>query len=756
VPAIAFVSRASYRLFATAAGALFALFVVAKGIPTLRHDWTWPIDGAAIPSFLSDAVNGWISASLGMPNPHPTTYLIALPIAAAMWLFGTLGALALFAAVIGYTCVSCSARIASSWSASPIAAWGIGLFALFNPWVYNEVVAGHLVMVLAYGGFIGMLAEMLRGRRASMVRLALWIALIEAQLQFFIAAMVALTAFAAVTRKWLAPALGVLVAMPSIVGLIAERATLLETPYGVTWQTNQSVAPAALLSLGGYFPGYADRLGVAAAIAIYSILALALVGAFAARRTAAAIATILAAALLYVVIVGMHGPGAAAYAWIVRNVPESGVFRELYDLTGLYAALLALLACAASARVRALGYVAFAAGLTLVATWALHPPSDLWISARAYPHPAFAAAPLSRVALLPAFQPLALRAGGGDGADPDAFTHPGNVGVLNAYLPEYPVDMALGRYEQSATTDALRALGVTAVVPRPWLVSRTRGAVGLAATSLEPPGSASPFAQVRGLRDAMPLVSACGPAQIVGIDAALGTCGVFFGDAPGYAPLHPIVAPSDSIDPQTAWIDARLAFAESPALAQAVGGALTQSAVPLPVAPNSWLLAYVRGALIGSGGQTLAKSAGAFAWLYVPYGVVSARCAGLCELVAQTARRPHLPSNVGHATLSALRVHRYAPWLYVVDGGGWSGPGDGLLRFNERYDSAWAAFSAGRTLAHVRMDAAVNGWALPPPSARIVIVELTALVQSVAEVVGVLCVLWLLKAAWNVPTKRAP
>ncbi len=141
---------------------------------------------------------------------------------------------------------------------------GIGLFALFNPWVYNEVVAGHLVMVLAYAGLIGLFAEMLHGRNASTMRLALWTALIEAQLQFFILAMLALVVFACTTRKWTPSIFGVIIVLPSVIGLIAERGMLLRIPYGVTWQANQSVPPLPLLALGGYFAGYSDRLGAVA------------------------------------------------------------------------------------------------------------------------------------------------------------------------------------------------------------------------------------------------------------------------------------------------------------------------------------------------------------------------------------------------------------------------------------------------------------------------------------------------------------
>lgn len=728
---------------------LFAGFVVAKGVPTLRHDWTWPIDRTAIASFFSDSINGWLSSGLGTPNPHPTTYLIGAPIAAAMWIAGPLAALALLAAVAGYASMRAVAAAAAHFGAAAPAAVGIGCFALFNPWVYNEVVAGHLVMVLAYAGFIGCSAEMLRGREASCVRLALWIALIESQLQFYIIAMLALVAFACVTRKWMPPMFGVVFALPSIVGLTAERATLLRIPYSVEWQTNQSVFPLPLLGLGGYFPGYADRLGVAAPIAVWIVLALAIAGAILARRSRAAIATFVAAVLIYVGVLGVHGPLAAGYAWVVRSVPESGVFRELYDLAGIFAALLAVLACAATARSRWLGYAALAAGVVMPILWLIRPPSDLWIGSSAYRHPVVAATPFTRVALLPAFQPLALRGGGGDGADPDAHVYPGGVATLNEYFPTYPVDMALARYEQTNDDRALRALGVTQILPRPWLVSKTRGGIGLAATSLEPASSVG-AAIARRVEGAMPLLSACPSPPIVLLAAELGACDLFFGDADGYAPVRAIAVPSDSIDPRGAWIDARLAFAEYPALAQGIGGALTQSAVPQTVESNAWLLAYVRGEL-RAGGRALVRSHGTFGWYAIPSDVTSVTCAGLCELVAQTSQLPKVPLRGPAVQTRSFDFRRLLPWLYTVDVAASPAP---VLRFNERYDAGWLAFAGGRALRHVRIDHSVNGWFLDVPARRVILVQIVALVQAIAEIAGVLCAIGLLKALARTPTKR--
>ena len=170
------------RAVAFAAALAFAILVTLKGVPTLRHDWNWPIDATGIPSFVEDSFSGWLPVGFGIPNAHPTAYLIALPLVATMWLLGPLAALVLFAFVAGYLCVRGGAALAAHWTAAPAASAGIGMFAIFNPWVYNEVVAGHLVMVLSYGALLGFIAEMLRGRDASSVRLALWLALIEAQL----------------------------------------------------------------------------------------------------------------------------------------------------------------------------------------------------------------------------------------------------------------------------------------------------------------------------------------------------------------------------------------------------------------------------------------------------------------------------------------------------------------------------------------------------------------------------------------------
>jgi hypothetical protein len=740
------------RVVAIAAGLAFAGFVVAAGIPTLRHDWNWPVDRLAIPSFLSESTSGWLSIGFGIANPHPTTYLIALPLAAAMWIFGPLPALGLLAFAIGYCCARGAANAIPSLGVPLPAATGVALFALFNPWVYNEVVAGHLVMVLAYGGLLALWSEMALGRGASPIRLALWLALIEMQLQFFIVAMAASIAFALATKKWLPIAAAAVVALPTAVGLIGERGALLQTPYNVEWQTNQSLSPVALLSLGGYFPGYADRLGLAAQVAVWALCGLAVAGLVVGRRRRAIRWTAAAAGLVYVCALGVHGPLDAAYEWIVRSIPESGVFRELYDFGGVFAALIMALASAATVRAKALGYLMLVAGAVLPITWLLHPPSGFWVSSHSYPRANVSAPPFSRVTLLPAFQPLQLRAGGGDGADPDAFAYPGHVTPLNAYLPAYPVDMALARYTQNGDASVLRALGVAQIVNRPWLVSRSNGVVGLAASSVAGARSATSLTGARALTGPAPLVSQCDGMRIVASVDSLAPCDVFFSDAPGYAIAVPFGAPSDSVDAATAWIDARLAFARAPFLAQGLGGALTQSAVPHRVRPGSWVLAYVRGKLSGTDGHVLVVSPGAFSWISIPPNLAGVVCAGLCELVAESPSFPALPLGRRDIETHAVPFEQLEPWLYHLQ---YSAGAATLLRFNERYDPGWTAISAWRVLPHVRLDLSANGWfVLDPSSNDVILIQVTALLQLIAELAGAACVLLLLKALVRGPTKR--
>ncbi len=735
-------------------GALsFAAFVCAAGIPTLRHDWNWPIDRTAIPTFFEASVGGWVPTGFGQFNAHPTTYIIALPLTLSMWLFGPLAALVLFAAAIGLLCAVGANRLAIRWGNSALATIAAIAFLLFNPWVYNEIVAGHLVMVLAYGATIGLFAEMSLGRAASQLRCALWLSIAQTQLQFLIVALVAAILFAAMTRKWLLPIAGFALALPSVIGVVAEGSTLAKTPYTLAWQSNQSVAPAALSALGGYFPGYADRLSILASIAVWVFLALSIVGIAAHRRSRAIVFAAAAAVLVFLIVTGVNGPLGAAYTWTVENIPASGVFRELYDLAGILAVLVAFCACAATTVLVPLRYVAVAAAAILPVLWLLHPPGRFWVRSDSYPHPQIAAAPFERVALLPAFQPLQLRGDGGDGADPDAHTYPSAVTVVNEYLPSYPVDMALANYEELGATGALRGLGVSEVLARPWLVSRSNGAIGLVGASLARARRGAASEVIRYVSDPAGLFSRCERTQTVALGNVPGACAVFFGDAsPSRFDVMPLEPARGAIDPKTDWIDARFAFAALPQLAQGIGGVFTVSTRLYRLRPDRATLIFVRGTLFDAGNNAvLDRANGRFRW--IARSPESVRCAGICELVAQAQRVPLVPLNARPSPVAPLEFRSVTPWFYFVEP---PNSRQGLLRFNARYDRGWIAVAGGRILPHLRIDLATNGWQLAdaPQSSGIVLIHATSVAQLLAELVGIALALWLLKAAAREPTKR--
>jgi len=63
-----------------------------------------------------------------------------------------------------------------------------------------------------------------------------------------------------------------------------------------------------------------------------------------------------------------------------------------------------------------------------------------------------------------------------------------------------------------------------------------------------------------------------------------------------------------------------------------------------------------------------------------------------------------------------------------------------VLRYNVEYDSNWDAVASGEAMAHLRLDATINGWLLPNSRKAFVVylIHEVALAQTLAEAVGVL------------------
>lgn len=723
---------------------------VARGIPALRHDWSWLPVGGNLAQNLLFKVSGWQEIGMGAPMPNPSRYLLDVLQTVFERILGWHPALIAYALLVGVLVAHASFRLAARIAPhSTPAALGVQVFALFNPWVYTETVAGHLDLIVAYGAIMLLLAECMRSSVRS-TRAAIITILLIGQIQLLILSVPILLWLGIRRRVWLPFATVVVLGLPIAVGIIGENAGLAHVPYSLSWQDAQSVDPPKIWLLSGYFARYAAGFSGFATIALGAVACCAAVGAVVAlwsRKLSWVAGATVAIAIL---AMGTKGPLGVPYAWLVTHYKASGVFRELYDLVGLMSIGYICLSCVAAARLRAVGYVVALSALVVASTWWITPPSRFWVDAERLPSLAFDAPPDSRYALFPAYQPLSYL-GRGAGTDPDAVLRATRLTPINEYLPTYPSDVALSTYITTGDTRLLGACGVSLIIDRPWYRTVNAGA-GLQLKM--PERSERQRATMRRIV-ALPLTTLIGLPRVALLASDLGGGNVFFGDVAGLqgsgVPVRwrtlphadVIHAPAQTSDPRLGWVDAGLAFVRYPGLGEGIGGAMSvSSAQLLPVRPRMWALVNISGRLLSEGGRLLAVETGGYRWIRVPPNTDAVRCVGRCVVVAESRTLPDGPLNPVPQAYTALRFERLAPWYLRV-----SVPpgGKAALRLNELFDSRWQAYIGAHRLTHVRLDTSVNGWLLPARSKATVavLVEVTALTQAAFELVGILWVLGL-------------
>ncbi len=725
-----------------------ACFVVAcvfiwtsadNGVPALRQDWDMPRSYAAEPGYFRGMYEPWLPVGLGAPQPYPTMFLLGFagrllaPLIPSPWIL-----LLLFLAAIAALTLISSARLLSSLKVPAAITFAGATFALLNPWVYTKLVAGHFIMVAAYGATIGIVAEFLRPQPRARVLIPLTIVAMM-QLQWMLLVGGAVFAYFLLRRRWIGAVTLFLVALPSILGIIAYHDQLLGTPYLLSWQRNQSVAPSQAIVLGGYFARYADHmLGIARIpVVVFVLMAAAgLVLGFKHRlvRWSAAAMT-----LALVVAMGAKGPLAPLYLFVVRTIPESGVFRELYDLLAFAAIGYLILYGFCASRVRQLSLVALPAAIALLASWVAYPPAAFWVNAATIPRLHIAPA-RGRFALFPAFQPLTFR-GKGSGADPNAQVRFHGPTALNGYLPGFPIDVALARYALYGDPRMLGALGVSMIYDRPYFES-------------DPLALGQTIAHAAGWRAALnhpvesahisatPLASLADHLALASVANDPSRTAVFVADVPtdlanrfGLSrpvAIAPIPLQRTTVDADEGWVDARLAFVTDPDLGQAFGGAYTQTARrPLTLPPGQRVLAFIRGALVAEGSRWRIGTTQGYRWIDLPGNVSAVRCLGSCAIALVGNVDPHVPRNGPPMNLSGLRSRRLAPWLIRVEIP--RGKREPLLRINEAYSPYWVAITpSGARPPHVRIDTALNGY-LDPPTGTTYVVQVMALAQLAIE-----------------------
>jgi len=714
------------RLVSPCLGVFVTWAVLHAGLPALRHDWRVPISKEAEGPWLDALASGWLPTGIGNAQPYPTFYLVAFALRPFVWIANTTAVMA-FVVWAGITLAAAGAggiaRVRGSSAATGVA---VTLFAALNPWVYSKLVAGHMVMVLAYGLAFALVAEIVRPAPRPCVLLVL-AAFAITQIEFFAIAFVPLVIWCLRTRRYRVAGIVAAAAAPIAVGIAASIASVAGTPFNLDWQRDQSVAPGAALVLDGYFTDYARAFAPYRFVGAAFALA-ALAGVRGALRSDTGRLAAVAAVVLLLVVAGTKGPLATPYAWLVTHVAAVGLFRELYDLLALVAIAYVVILVEGPARGRVAGGALALASVVWIVPWLASPPSSFFVPAASLPSIAFPANVQFRVALLPAFQPMSFE-GRGSGVDPDAYVESGRATPLNEVLPEYPVDVALARLARGDASYT-RALGVVTVIDRPYLQSDVE--------SLRPqrvdPGPLGHAGANRPLAAPVPLLGVvAAPRNVTLADDPAGD-GEFFGDRDPRTVAR-FRFSTETIDPRHAWVDARLAAELDPTLGNAFGGATTRSDVPIARprgGPWRDVLALVRGELRTTTGRLVASTWPQMRWWPLPAGDAPLVCRGACTVVLAGNPPPGLPENAPLGSFRPLDVAFVQPWLATA----LIPPGaDGALRLAIRYDPAWLCVADGRILEHVRIATALDGWLLPGDARprRAIFIDAVAALQAALE-----------------------
>ncbi|MBC5799365.1 MAG: hypothetical protein GIW94_05250 [Candidatus Eremiobacteraeota bacterium] len=657
-----------------------------------------------------------------------------------------------FTLLVGALCILGARSLVSAASNEQWARVGLPAFALFNPWVYTKLVAGHLAMIAAYGATMWLLGECSRAR-PRWNRVALLVCIIAAQIQFFVIALAIVAGIAVTQRRILPLVTGVVIGLPTIIGVVGDLGAITSTPYSLAWQRSQSLYPVEAAALTGYFAHYTEGFPAVAFDAVWAVLALAVVGAVSSYRRRRAMIFVALAIIAWAWSTGLHGPLMTLYAISVIRLPVLEVFRELYDLEAYVAIGYIGLAAMAARLHPLLGKATIAPGIILAATWAVLPPSRWWIPLSQVPELRVTAPDNSRVAFMPDVQPMQFR-GRGSGLDPDLYPRPNDVLPLNGGVTPFPAGVALRRFAMTGRIDELRGLSVSRVYSRPWLTTNA-GALG---PQLALPANFPKSARIKAiaLRPA-PELALASSLNIVSLPPSVGSSAVFFGDVAGLRgdgiPRSWSELPSSSevlpalreTTAARAWVDVRQAFLAQPELGQGLGGALTTSpSALLHIQPSASALVWVKGRLLAAGGRVLFRSRGGYHWIAIPSFVTALRCEGECVVAARSSSVSRIPLSAAPARLTGIRFFAPVPWLAVSRLIGRKSPS--FLRYDVGYDPHLIAISRGRVFPHFRVDSFANGWIVPAHkgSTRVVIVEYVAALQLICEFVGVLWTLALL------------
>ncbi len=425
----------------------FHWLLLGKGVPILRHDWSWPADAIELRSFFASIYSPWSLGGVGAPSVYPTLYPLAWLMSGLGYALTTKGVLdvvvaaSFFAAFLGVYALVRAQEIRKVGRVSALIA---AVVYASSPYFVNKFVAGHYLALVAYGllpilALLAVESEKRPGRTSlafNAVLGGLVVGFSAVQIQFFAFDAVLLLLMCLTSRKPLrltlfafgALSIGLATQIFSIGNLLfADRTGVaLPAPSTLEWFRDMSVGPQFSVLGYGYLVDYA-RWSLKPSISDAPWYIAGLVGLL------CVIATLLISRSLRwpsVFLAGVFlasgtiGPGGQLKAWVFQHVAAASLVRELYNCTAIalfgLALCLGLLADWILERSKQRGMFAvrilLGCGLVFVALAAIAPFASglfakdiyLWTVPASYEElgDLVSRSPSARIAFLPAAAPL--------------------------------------------------------------------------------------------------------------------------------------------------------------------------------------------------------------------------------------------------------------------------------------------------------------------------------------------------------------
>lgn len=710
--------------FAILTGCLFASVLITNGVPSVKHDWQWPASRAAAAFQIVDAYSGWDSSGFGAPQPRMTNFIVKGLVAAVTALTSPAIGFFIFCAIVLGTVSSGAYSLARSLGAGTLLARALSIVAICNAWVYTEIVAGHMFMVLSYGATFHLvaLAKQSHSLTAPQItrRCALLMVLIMTQLQYIPLAL-AIIAVIGVRKRRALQICGtsVLVLIPLIIGVIAERGSIKQTPLTLSWEDRQSVGVVIGAALRGYFAHYDVDAGgtlasmswiLAVTVAAYALVA---VRSNAGRSfVALALASLLAAS-------GTNGPIAPLARFLFTNVPEAGVFRELYDLIGYVALAYCGILSIASRQSPVRAKIVVAVSLGLACSWLVTPPCRQWVDQVKVLFLAPLSAettvpPNSRIAFFPPFQPFSFF-GEGSGLDPLRVAGGDGVAPLDDYIGSYPGNAALAKYGIQGSEEDLRALSVSMIVRRPGFQEVTGDHI-----IAMPARSRIAVEPVRRIANYSAELDRCRDIAAAVIARPRDRCSTGFDSqddariAESMRRANWIVAQRDALedDPGRGWVDARLLFRFVPEAAQSIGGVGTRGSKLLSLRSGRTILLWTSASTVTLNGRSVHVVSNRYQWLPLTSADTALGCRNWCIVAGSVSTPPQLPIELPRPARIARGDAALKMWLPFIGTYRLVSAQQAYLRYNARFDPGWYIIENGVIVRSSRVSGVANAFRL--------------------------------------------